>query len=86
MTQNHLFPKKKIGFSTENQLFPGIKLVFGPKPSCSWEKVGFPTENQLVPRENKKTMFLEFGRIVSQKMIVLFFGKNWFVGPKPSFS
>ena len=47
--QNHLFPRKKVGFSAQNHLF--------------------------FPRENQKTIFLESGRIVSQKMffVVLVF-------------
>ena len=51
--------------------------------------------------KTKKTIFLEFGRIVSQKMVFLvfprkklvflpktifFLGKSWFSCPKPSFS
>ena len=38
--------------------------------------------------KTKKTIFLEFGHIVSQKMFFFWFflGKSWFFGPKPSFS
>ena len=31
-------------------------------------------KTEFFPRENKKTIFLEFGRIVSQKMVFGFFG------------
>ena len=33
-------------------------------------------KNPLVPRENKKAIFLVFGRIVSQKMFLVFPGKD----------
>ena len=51
--------------------------------------------------KTKKTIFLEFGHIVSQKMFFLvfprkklvfrsktifFLGKSWFFGPEPSFA
>ena len=51
--------------------------------------------------KTKKTIFLEFGHIVSQKMVFLvfprkklvfrsktifFLGKTWFFGPQPFFS
>ena len=51
--------------------------------------------------KTKKTIFLEFGHIVSQKMVFfgfsqekvsfsvqnhLFLGKSWFFGPEPFFS
>ena len=62
-------------------------MVSGRKTNFSQEKDGFRQKNKLFPRKKmmvlgrktnfflgktKKTIFLEFGRIVSQKMV--FFG------------
>ena len=54
-----VFPEKKLVFSAQNHLFPRKKLVFLPKTIFFLGKT-------------KKTILLEFGRIVSQKMF--FFG------------
>ena len=77
----------KRWFWAENQLFPGKKMVLGKKNNFFLGKRWFWAEkNQLFPRKKmvlgrktnfflgktKKTIFLEFGRIVSQKMV--FFG------------
>ena len=55
-----VFPRKKLVFSAQNHLFPRKKLVFLSKTI-------------FFLRKTKKTIFLEFGRIVSQKMFFLFF-------------
>ena len=85
--KNQLFPRKN-GFGKENQLFPRKKMVLGRKTNFFLGKT-------------KKTIFLEFGCIVSPKMVFLvfprkklvflpktifFLGKSWFSCPKPSFS
>ena len=74
LTQNHglgfrvskpSFSWEKVGFLVQNHLFPRKRIVFPRKPTFSWG-------------EPKKNIFLEFGRIVSQKIFLWFFlGKGW---------
>ena len=85
----------------KTNFFLGKSWFSVEKPTFSQEKDGFGAKNQLFPRENQKTIFLEFGHKVSQKMVFLvfprkklvfrsktifFLGKSWFFGPEPSFS
>ena len=63
------FSQEKVGFSAQNHLFPRKKLVFLSKTIFFVGKT-------------KKTIFLKFGRIVSQKMVFLVFlvfpRQSWF--------
>ena len=46
-------------------------------------------KTNFFPRQNQKNIMLNFGGIVSQKMVFVFLfslGKSWFSFPKPSFS
>ena len=96
-----VFLKEKHGFGQENQLFPGKKMVLDRKTNFfrgkRWfrhEKPTFPRKKMVLARKTifflgkpKKNIFLVSGRIVSQKMVFLFFPKkSWFAFPKPSFS
>ena len=54
--KKQLFPRKKMVLGRKNQLFPRKKMVLGRKTNFFLGKT-------------KKTIFLEFGRIVSQKMV-----------------
>ena len=68
------FSSEKVGFSAQNHLFPRKKLVFLPKTIFFLGKT-------------KKTIFLESGPIVSQKMVSLVFRRKKLVFcAKPSFS
>ena len=95
LESGRIFPKRKI-----NVFCPRKELVFGGKPTLSQEKDGFGLKNQLFPREKmvlgwktnfflvktKQRLFLESGRIVSQKCFFGFPYEVGFFGPKPSFS
>ena len=85
-------PRKKLVFSAQNHFILRKKLVFLPKTIFLLGKSWFFAQNHLFPREKpKKTIFLESGPIVSQKMV--FFGfflvfprKKLVFCAKPSFS
>ena len=94
-TPNPSFSWQKIGFSRQNHPCPRKKLVLLLFPSHVFarEKLGFCAKTIFFLGKTKKcqkTILLDFGRIVSQKMHVLVFwsfvGKGWFSFPKPSFS
>ena len=88
----------------KNQLFLGKTWFWAGKPTFSlgerwfWreklhfssEKDGFGQETNFFLRKTKNTIFVDFGRIVSQKMLFLFFlvfpRKKLVSFPKPSFS
>ena len=76
--KNQLFPRKKMVLDRKTNFFPRKKMVLGRKTNFFLGKT-------------KKTILLEFGRIVSQKMVFFcffgfFLGKSWFFCPTPSFS
>ena len=63
------FPQQQVGFCGPKRSFPQ-EILFGPKPFLSYEKFGFALKTSF---EKPKNIFVESGRIVSQKMIILFF-------------
>ena len=95
------FSCQKHGFGLKNQFFPRKKMVLDRKTHFFLGKRWFWIEKPIFPREDKKSIFLEFGHIVCQKILFVVFprkklvcrsktifclGKSWFFGPKASFS
>ena len=96
--KTNFFLSKKNGFGVKNQFFLG-KNGFGQKnqlfPKKKWFWAGKPIFSYRKP---KKTIFVNFGRIVSKKCVFLVLqklvflaktifspGKKWFFTPKPFF-
>ena len=93
---NFSLAKTWLGKSSKTNFFLGQGWFWREKPIFCQEKDGFgvlfPRQKMVLggkpifSREDQKTIILDFGRIVYQKMFFCFsLGKSWFSFPKPSF-